>query len=109
VDVPDLDALALEAAGVYVRLRGRADLTALLSAGVCHYEVPFSFVPPDRPDDVVRGVVDCLVESPDGSVTVLEFKTGRPRPEHEAQAAVYADAVAAALGFGRVTVKILYP
>jgi ATP-dependent helicase/nuclease subunit A len=109
VDVTDVEALAGEAARVYLRLRGRADLTALLSSGACHYEVPFSFVPEDRPSDLVRGVVDCLVVSPDGTVTVLEFKTGRPRPEHDAQAALYAAAIAAALGTDRVTVKILYP
>ena len=31
-----------------------------------------------------------------GGATVVEFKTGRPRPEHETQAAWYARAVEAA-------------
>jgi hypothetical protein len=47
--------------------------------------------------------------TPDGQVTVLEFKTGQPRPEHERQAGVYADAIGALFGQNRVAVKIVYP
>jgi hypothetical protein len=35
------------------------------------------------------------VEKPDGELAVLEFKTGRRRPEHEAQTALYQQAAAA--------------
>ena len=61
----------------------RADPTCwpLLAAGTCYFEVPFSLRSPDgRPGDVVRGVIDCLVVRPDGSATVLEFKTGEAPP-----------------------------
>jgi RecB family exonuclease len=74
--------------------------------------VPFSYQPRngDLADQVlIRGVVDCLVVTPDGQVTVLEFKTGQPRPEHERQAGVYADAIGALFGQNRVAVKIVYP
>jgi hypothetical protein len=40
---------------------------------------------------------------------VLELKTGQPRPDHDAQAALYRDALASALGTDRVDVRILYP
>jgi ATP-dependent exoDNAse (exonuclease V) beta subunit len=46
---------------------------------------------------IVRGVIDSLVETSDG-VTVVELKTGRARPQHQAQLDLY---VAAA--------KLLYP
>ncbi len=43
---------------------------------------------------IVRGTIDCLIASAD-RVTVLEFKTGRARREHEAQAEVYRTAAQA--------------
>ncbi|MFI5177633.1 MAG: UvrD-helicase domain-containing protein [Vicinamibacterales bacterium] len=109
VDVDDLDALARAVSRLYLTLRQRTDVTRLLESGTCHYEVPFSYQPPDRPDDVFRGAIDCLVMASDGGVTVLEFKTGRPRPEHDAQAALYGEAIGALVGPGRVAVKIVYP
>jgi ATP-dependent helicase/nuclease subunit A len=109
VDVGDPVALATDAAAVYRRLRARPDVTGLLAAGQCHYEVPFSFEPPGRPDLLVRGAVDCVVVGADGRATVLEFKTGAPRPEHEAQAAVYLAALQSALPGMDLAVKILYP
>ena len=98
-------ALAIE---LYRSLRGQPDVAALLASGQCHYEVPFSFLPPEQPGHVVRGAVDCLVVAPDGGATVLEFKTGRPRPEHEAQVALYAKAMEAAFGQGPVSTRICY-
>jgi hypothetical protein len=46
--------------------------------------------------------------SGEGRATILEFKTGRPRPEHQIQAAVYAEAARAALTEHTVDVKIVY-
>jgi ATP-dependent helicase/nuclease subunit A len=109
VDVADAAALSAQAAAMFLRLRGRDDVARQLARGACHYEVPFSFEVPDRPGELIRGVVDCLVVEPDGAVTVLEFKTGARRPEHEAQAALYAEALQAALPGRRVQVKIVYP
>jgi ATP-dependent exoDNAse (exonuclease V) beta subunit len=56
----------------------------------------------------VRGAIDCLVLS-ENRATILEFKTGRPRPEHAVQAAVYAEAAQAALPGCTIDVKIIYP
>ncbi|HEY7473424.1 MAG TPA: UvrD-helicase domain-containing protein [Vicinamibacterales bacterium] len=109
VDVDDFDALASDAIALYRRLRGHEDLVEMLRAGECHYEVPFSFELPDRPGELVRGVIDCLVRMPDGRVTVIEFKTGAHRPEHGAQAGLYARAVASALAATSVDVRVLYP
>ena len=38
---------------------------------------------------VVRGVIDCLVMRQDGSVLVVDLKTGRPRPSDQAQLDAY--------------------
>jgi RecB family exonuclease len=113
VDVPSPDELAADAAALYARFRDRDDVRAVFAAGECWHEVPFSYVPPDEPDAVVRGVVDCLVIGAGGEVTVVELKTGRPRPEHERQAALYARAMAAVLGRmptdPPVIVRVFYP
>jgi ATP-dependent exoDNAse (exonuclease V) beta subunit len=109
VDVGDLEALTTDAVALYVRLRRQEDLAELLRSGRCHYEVPFSFEPPDRPGELVRGVIDCLVETPDGRMTVVEFKTGGPRPEHQAQAGVYAQALASVLAAPGIEVRVVYP
>ena len=67
---------------------------ALMDGGRAEYEVPFSA---QGPGGFVQGAIDCVVSRPDGSLTVLEFKTGAKRPEHARQAALYAAALAAFL------------
>ncbi len=108
VDLGDPAALVMRSIDTYRRLRLREDVQAILNSGECLYEVPFSFRPDDQPDVCVRGVIDCLVIAPGGSVTALEFKTGEPRPEHEAQAALYRRALTAMPGFSAVDVRICY-
>jgi ATP-dependent helicase/nuclease subunit A len=108
VDVADRATLVGEAVDLFVALRGRKDLEQLLQQGDVFYEVPFSWAPPERPDELFRGQVDCLVLGGDGRGTVLEFKTGAPRPEHAAQARIYASAVASALEIAQIDVQILY-
>jgi ATP-dependent exoDNAse (exonuclease V) beta subunit len=109
VDVSDVDELARRAADLFLSIRSRPDVRGLLNEGACFYEVPFSCRPSGRPDERVRGAIDCLVLSGEGRATILEFKTGRSRPEHERQAAVYAEAARAALPGYTVDVKIIYP
>jgi ATP-dependent helicase/nuclease subunit A len=108
VDVGDLAAVTRAAAELYVRLRRRSDVRAVLASGPVWYEVPFSQRSAVEPGLVLRGVIDCLVLPAQGPPVVLEFKTGSPRPEHEAQVARYADAVREVLGVDRVETKILY-
>jgi ATP-dependent exoDNAse (exonuclease V) beta subunit len=108
VDLDDEGGLIARAVELYRRLRGHPDVAALLEQGEWHPEVPFSFAPPDRPDVLLRGVIDAVVVAGDGSVTVVEFKTGSKQPEHEAQAAQYAQAIQAALG-RPAAVQFVYP
>jgi ATP-dependent exoDNAse (exonuclease V) beta subunit len=114
-DAADPNAICAEAMQVYRAFRARADVRALLASGTCLHEVPFSLrsslpgaanVPAG--DSVIRGVIDCLVIRADQRPVVVEFKTGRSRPEHARQAAIYRQAVAAALGAEEVDVQIVY-
>ena len=108
VDVGDRAAMLARTVARYRSLREHPDVSALLASGEVHHEVPVSFYRSERPTEVVRGVIDCLVRSPDGAVTVIEFKTGVPRAEHEAQAAAYASALGAIWPDRRISVQILY-
>jgi ATP-dependent helicase/nuclease subunit A len=129
--VADSQALAADALHAWRRLRGRADVAALLAAGEPMYEVPFSLVleeggAPDahlraperaarsggqaerRAPSIVRGSIDCLIRNADGSATVLEFKTGRPRPSHDRQLELYVRAARACLPDVTVEGKLIY-
>jgi ATP-dependent exoDNAse (exonuclease V) beta subunit len=55
----------------------------------------------------VRGTIDCLIASND-QVTVLEFKTGRRRPEHQVQADVYHAAAQALFPALTVDTRLVY-
>jgi len=108
-DVADRAALADHAAALFVTLRSKEDLQTLLAAGKCHYEVPFSAVTSDEPQSIVRGRLDCLVQHDDGGLTIVEFKTGRFRPEHEMQVTIYVNALRAAMPGTRIQARIFYP
>ena len=41
-------------------------------------------------------------------MTIVEFKTGRPRPEHEAQVALYRDALREVAPTTPVDAKLVY-
>jgi ATP-dependent helicase/nuclease subunit A len=109
VDLADPHRFAGTAAKLYRRLRQRADVKSWLAGGRAYYEVPFSSDLLDATGRRLRGQVDCLIVGDDGAATILEFKTGRPRPEHASQAALYARAVADSLGLASVRSQIVYP
>ena len=82
----------------------------------CLFEVQFSYIDPNstqqRPGSastVWRGTIDCLVRCPDGAMRVLEFKTGRPRPEHRRQLDLYVAAVRVMFPKTRVAGRLIYP
>jgi ATP-dependent helicase/nuclease subunit A len=73
--------------------------------GEVFHEVPFTFCTDDR---IVRGTIDCLIRQPDGSVRILEFKTGQRRDEHIRQAEIYQRAAAAIFPGAPVVVDVVY-
>ena len=90
--------LLLQAVRLFRQMAEQPGVAEVLGSGECLYEVPFSAVLDDFGGTVLRGVVDCVVVPAEGPLEVLEFKTGRPRPEHQVQADVYARAIGAAFG-----------
>ena len=103
----DAAALAARAVEMYRSMRKRDDVTRALVSGACYYEVPFSLRLAD-PDRILRGQIDAVVVPEAGPLLVVEFKTGRALPEHEAQVAIYRQALAGAWPGREVTARLFY-
>jgi len=113
------DRVVADGLALFRALRDRDEVRRILASGRCDYEVPFSLIvaPPlaaelglpavDAPARV-RGAIDCLVERPDGTLVVLDFKTGRPRAEDALQLRVYERAVALAYPGSVVEAFVVY-
>jgi ATP-dependent helicase/nuclease subunit A len=120
VRIDDEETMIQDAAATYMALASHEEVARILASGSCHYEVPFSVIAEPVAGGVlgqadltgraiVRGTIDCLVRRSDGSVFVLEFKTGRPRPEHQRQLEIYVSAVRAMFSGSDVTGAVIYP
>jgi len=105
----DADAVVRRAHAAWRSMKAQPDVAALLASGVRMHEVPFSLRAADDRRRVLRGTVDCLIRADDGSVTVVEFKTGRPRASHQSQLDVYVEAVRALFPGASVTGRLVYP
>jgi ATP-dependent exoDNAse (exonuclease V) beta subunit len=103
----DRDGFAARAASAYAALCNHPDVRSLYSAADILHEVPF-VVRLDGQGTCVRGTIDCLVHAGPADVTVLEFKTGRPRPEHAGQLELYASVASQLFPGSRVTQKLIY-
>ena len=88
IALDDEESLLSRAAAVWMNARTRDDVTAALAGAARIFELPFSAAP-EGGGPVVRGTIDCVVEKPDGSILVVEFKTGRVRPIHQRQLDLY--------------------
>jgi len=104
----DATAVCDDAVRVFLAIRERLDVKELLQIGERLYEVPFSLRVSDNPGRIVRGSIDCLVRRPDGTLVVVEIKTGRPRPEHNAQLEVYIRAAQELSPDARVSGVLIY-
>jgi ATP-dependent helicase/nuclease subunit A len=116
-DVPEtMRAEIVEAAvAAFLDLRRRQDVTDVLDAATCHYEVPFSLRldPAAEPGTdggavIVRGSIDCLAEQVDGRVVVVEFKTGKRHAWHAAQLDLYVRAARALFPERPVERRLIY-
>ncbi len=104
----DADAVIADALRAWRAMRDRADVRGLLGRGALLHEVPFS-LRDEATSTIVRGTIDCLVQRPDGSVLVVELKTGARRPEHEGQLAAYVAAARALFPASPVEGILVYP
>jgi ATP-dependent helicase/nuclease subunit A len=103
----DVDAVAASALESWQAIRARPEIVSLLREGRARYEVPFSFHEP-KSGQILRGTIDCLVERADGSVTVVEFKTGVSRSVHERQLCVYVRAAERLFPSAKVSGLLIY-
>ena len=71
---------------IYRRLRDQPGVAPLLNPRQGFYEVPFSLMDGGM---VVRGAIDCLVRLDNGTMVVLELKTGAAQPAHQIQLDLY--------------------
>jgi ATP-dependent helicase/nuclease subunit A len=104
VDIEDRATLCREAVDVYRAICSRADLRELYRAGTALHEVPFTMGIDGK---IVRGTIDCIIATAE-SMTVLDFKTGRPRPEDVRQVELYGKAVQAMHPGMHVDVRVIY-
>jgi ATP-dependent helicase/nuclease subunit A len=105
IAIADRPAVIRRAAAAYRAFSTHQELRARYLSGTVFHEVPFSLSVDDR---IVRGTIDCLVRTADGEIVVLEFKTGRRRPKHEAQTALYQQAARSLFPGSRVVTQLIY-
>ena len=86
-------------------LRDRSELKMHYEAGAVFHEVPFSLAAEGQ---IIRGAIDCLIRLGDGSIRILEFKTGRRRDAHKRQAEIYRRAAEAIFADRAVAVDVVY-
>jgi ATP-dependent exoDNAse (exonuclease V) beta subunit len=93
-DAGDVEEVFEHAQRAYVALCRERTLVQALEAGDALFEVPFS-VRPASAQTILRGTFDCVIHRRDGSITILELKTGKPAPEHAQQLQIYLTAARA--------------
>ena len=95
-----------QALAAYRAICARPEMRTVYMSAERWHEVPFSM---RLGDSMWRGTIDCVVRTSADTLTVLEFKTGRRRPEHEAQLDLYRAAVARLFPGMRVQTQLVYP
>jgi ATP-dependent helicase/nuclease subunit A len=97
--------LADEVLAAYRAICSRSEIRAIYLAGDRLHEVPFTM----RLDGVVlRGTIDCVIRDAAGGITLLEFKTGRPRDEHWVQLELYRTAAARLFPGAPIDARLVY-
>jgi ATP-dependent helicase/nuclease subunit A len=101
VDGPWVD----DALAGYQAIANRPDVREVYRSGDRLHEVPFTM---RVGENIVRGTIDCLVRTAPNRMTVLEFKTGRPRPEHQVQLDLYRRAAQQVFRDATVEAQLIY-
>jgi ATP-dependent helicase/nuclease subunit A len=104
-DLDDLQRIVNAAVETYEAICACEDVRALYQTGRALHEVPFTMSIDGR---IVRGTIDCLVETAPGAFTVLEFKTGRERPEDTQQVQLYLQALKQVFPGAPINARVVY-
>ena len=104
-DAADIDRIVDRAIASHASICANDDVRTLYSSARRYHEVPFTMA---ADGGVLRGTVDCLVETAPGSLTILEFKSGRPRPEHQEQVEIYLKAMRRIFPGASVDARLIY-
>jgi ATP-dependent helicase/nuclease subunit A len=102
----DLRAVVGRAARLYQRARQHPQVVAIYGCSEVWHEVPFSTTTDGG--RLVRGTIDCIAGTAGEQMTVLEFKTGRPRAWHDAQLRLYQEAVERLFPGRQVRAELVY-
>ena len=109
-DIDDVPSLVARAQHLLQAIHAHPAIVAVFGPEAAvvwkRHEVPFSY---RRGAAVIRGTFDCLVERTDGTIEVLEFKTGQPLPEHQHQLDTYVAAARALFPERTVEGRLIYP
>jgi ATP-dependent helicase/nuclease subunit A len=105
----NLTAIERRAVDAWMSMIRQPEIAQILETGERFHELSFSMLLPDAANRVLRGTIDCLVRHADGSMTVLEFKTGHPRSSHRAQLDMYVRAAHELFPQAAVTGRLIYP
>jgi ATP-dependent helicase/nuclease subunit A len=112
----NVNATVAAAVTAWQSMRTREEVAGLLASGSRLHEVPFSLRVADMPESpaaaggiVLRGTIDCLIRRDDGSMVVVEFKSGRPQAVHQEQLDLYVQAARALFPETAVEGRLVYP
>ncbi len=102
VATDNCDALVSRVVNAYLSILDQSDIMSIMR-DPCLFEMPFSLKLEGSSDgqmesvagtkSILRGTIDCLVKRSNGSLTVVEFKTGSPQLEHRTQLDLYVLAI----------------
>ena len=105
------DPLVFRAVDLFWRIHSDPHVRAVAQQD-CLFEVPFSCYDPGgaapTSPTLLSGTIDCVARSAEGAITVLEFKTGTARPEHQQQLNEYVAALRVLCPGAPVTGRVVY-
>jgi ATP-dependent exoDNAse (exonuclease V) beta subunit len=104
-DIVDLEQTVNAAVDAYESICDSEDVRALYQTGRALHEIPFTMAMDGR---IVRGTIDCVVETAPGAFTVLEFKTGRERLEDRQQVQLYLEALRRLFDSASIDARVVY-
>tara|TARA_B100001123_G_scaffold419061_1_gene523763 strand:+ start:3993 stop:7268 length:3276 start_codon:yes stop_codon:yes gene_type:complete len=105
VEVAANPQLSEQVVDAYRTLSNQPEVQILIREGETMHEIPFSL---QTETGISAGTIDCVVRSPNGCLTVLEFKTGRRRSEHRQQLDLYRQAVSSMAPHTQVEACLVY-